>query len=142
MSQKNQLGSRIMEPMNHELLLIKAFVIKERQERYINLIATAKGRKKFRTYTPHFKDLNAKYCTPLHSLRSYSQLHELLKSDGAFDMCYIISENSQYDTKSFSLINAAMQLFNSGIACFISCIPGKLVYYAGEEGDQRFLLKA
>lgn len=128
--------------MNHELLLIKAFVIKERQERYINLIATEKGRKKFRTYIPHFKDLNSKYCIPLHSFQSYSQLCDLLNSEGAFDICYIISENSQYDMKSLSLINATKQLFNSGIAYFMSCVPGKLVYYEGEEANQRYLLKA
>jgi len=129
-------------PMDHELALIKSFIIKEKQERYYNLIATERGRKKFRIYIPHFKDLNTKYCTPLHSFPTYSQLHDLLKSEGAFDICYIISENSRYDMKSISLINATAQLFNSGIAFFLSCVPGRLVYYEGEEMNQRFILKA
>ena len=69
--------------MEHENLLIKTFVIKERQERYLNLIVTGKGRKKFRTYIAHFKDLDGKYCTPLPYLQSPLQLHDPVKSEGA-----------------------------------------------------------
>ena len=128
--------------MEHERLLISAFVIKERQERYINLIATKKGRVKFRTYIPHFRDLNVKFSIPLPSLQLDSQLHDLLKAEGAFDTCYVISENSRYDMQSLSIAIATKQFFNSGIAFFLSCIPGKLVYYEGEDTNQRFLLKA
>ena len=127
--------------MQHEELLIKSFVIKERQERYLNLIATEKGRKKFRTYVAHFKDLNITYCLPLNKLRTHSEFLSLLKSEKAFDPCYIISENSNYDMKFLSLLNATQNLFNSGIAYFLSFIPGKLAYYEGEEPDQKFLLR-
>ncbi len=127
--------------MEHEQLLIKTFIIKERQSRYLNLIATAKGRKKFRTYISHFKDLNIQYCIPLNSIKSYSQLYDLLKSEGALDLCYIISENSNYDMRFLSLFDSTQKMFNSGIAYFLSCIPGKLAYYEGEEINQRFLLK-
>jgi len=128
--------------MDHELLLIKAFVIKERQQRYINLVTTAKGRKKFRNYISHFSDLNANYCVPLHSFKTYSQLYDRLRSEGSLDMVYIIAANSQYDMQSLSLLDATKQLFSSDISYFISCIPGKLAYYEGEEKNQRYLLKA
>jgi len=128
--------------MDHELLLIKAFVIKERQQRYINLVTTAKGRKKFRSYISHFNDLNANYCIPLHSFQTHSQLYDRLRSEGSLDMIYIIAANSQYDMQSLSLLDATKQLFSSDISYFISCIPGKLAYYEGEEKNQRYLLKA
>jgi len=128
--------------MNHEILLIKTFVIKDRQERYLNLIATEKGRKKFRTYLSHFRDLNSKLCSSLHTLQSASELHDILKSAGAGDLCYIISENSKYDMRSLPVMDATKQLFNSGIAFFLSCIPGKLAYYEGEDTNQRFILRA
>ncbi len=129
-----------MQSMEHELLLIKTFVTKERQERYLNLIATEKGRKKFRTYLSHFNDLNDKYCIPLRSLDSYCLLYDLLKSEGAPDVCYVISENSKYDLKTLPIMDATKQLFNSGIAFFLSCIPGRLAYYEGEDSTQRFVL--
>src|SRR5271155_561698 len=108
--------------MEHEVLLIKNFIIKDRQQRYLNLFGTERGRQKFRSYLSHFKDLNSKYCTPAHSLQSYSQLHDLLKSAGAGENCYIISENSKYDMRTLPVMNATQQLFNSGIAFFLSCI--------------------
>jgi hypothetical protein len=128
--------------MEHELLLIKQFIIKDRQERYLNLIQTDKGRKKFRNYISHFKDLNSKYCIPVHTLQSHIQLCDLLKLGGAPNASYIISENSKYDMRSLDIIDAAKQLFASGIAFFLSSIPGKLVYYEGEEVNERFILKA
>lgn len=130
-----------MKSMEHELLLINSFVIKERRERYINLIATEKGREKFKNYISHFKDLNGRYCTAVPYLESCSQLHNILKSEGGGDVCYVISENSKYDMSCLSLKDATTQLFSSGISFFLSCIPGKLVYYEGEEFNQRFILK-
>ena len=127
--------------MQHELLLIKTFIIRDRQERYTNLISTKKGRIKFRQYIAHFKDLNYTYCTPLSFIQSDSQLFDLLKADGAPDLCYVISENSKYDMRCSSLVNLTQELFNSGISYFLSCVPGKLAYYEGEGFDQRFLLK-
>jgi hypothetical protein len=128
--------------MDHETLLIKNFVIKDRQERYLNLMATAKGRKKFRTYLAHFKDLESKFCQPVHKLQHSSELIVLLRSAGSPDLCYVISENSEYDMKTLPLADAVQRLFNSGFAFFLSCLPGKLAYYEGEERYQQFLLKA
>jgi hypothetical protein len=126
--------------MHHELLLISSFVYKERQDRYKNLIATSKGRKKFRTYIAHFKDLDSKNYTLINNCQSYLQLYHLLKSNGAPDTCYLISEHSDYDMKNLHLLQATENLFNSGISYFISCIPGKLIYYEGEELHQKILL--
>jgi hypothetical protein len=128
--------------MGHEILLIKRFVVKDRQERYLNLMSTANGRNKFKTYLAHFKDLDGKFCQPVHLLPSSSELVDLLRSAGSPDLCYVISENPRYDMKTLPLADAGQHLYNSGIGFFLSCIPGKLAYYEGEEPHQRFLLKA
>lgn len=126
--------------MEHEYSLIKAFVNKERQERYLALISTEKGRQKFKTYLSHFKDFNNQPRS-IPSLSSYTQLYDLLKSSEAPDDCYVICENLKYDMKVLPLVDATKQLFNSGLAFFLSCIPGKLAYYEGEDSSQRFILK-
>jgi hypothetical protein len=126
--------------MEHEHSLIKAFVNKERQERYLALTSTEKGRRKFKTYLSHFKDFNNQNCSPIPSLSSSTQLYDLLKSSGAPDTCYVICENLKYDMKVLPLMDATKQLFNSGLAFFLSCIPGKLAYYEGEDSSQRFVL--
>jgi hypothetical protein len=128
--------------MEHEILLIKQFVVKDRQDRYLNLLQTDKGRNKFKSYISHFKDLNKKYCIPAYTLHSHVELYDLLKLEGAPNTCYIISENSKYDLRFLDITDAGKQLFSSGISFFLSCIPGKLAYYEGEDINERFLLKA
>jgi hypothetical protein len=124
----------------HEQLLIENFIYKNRQERYLNLLQTKKGRVKFRKYIPHFKDINTQFCRNIKNLNTPGELHEILKSEGASDICYIISEHSDYDSLSMNLSEAIQLLLNSGIAFFLSCIPGKLVYYEGEDTNERYLL--
>jgi hypothetical protein len=131
---------RSHKSIEHEDFLIKAFVSKERQERYLSLISTEKGRKKFRTYLPHFKDLNTQYCSPSPLSYSHLQLYNFLNELGASDICYVICESKKYDMTSLPLIDALKQLFNSGLAFFLSCTPGKLAYYEGEDSSQRFIL--
>lgn len=126
--------------MEHEISLIQAFTLKERQERYLNLISTKKGRIKFRTYLSHFKDLNLKYCKVNIINQDANEVYNILKSKGAPELCYIISEHDQYDQKIVPLSRAIMLLFSSGISYFISCIPGQLAYYEGEEVNQKFIL--
>jgi hypothetical protein len=45
------------------------------------------------------------------------------------------------DMKTLPLLEATEKLFGSDIAHFLSCIPGKLAYFEGEEAYSRFLLK-
>jgi hypothetical protein len=128
--------------LNHEINLIKSFVIKERQQRYTGLLSTEKGRSKFRSYIAHFKDLNSQYCTRLPASVSQSvDLYNLLKSKGAPDTCYIISSNSSLDRKELLLKEATETLFHSGFDYFLSCIPGKLAYFEGEELGSFYLLQ-
>lgn len=128
--------------MENEFLLIKKFVIVERQDRYLNLITTKKGRIKFRKYISHFSDLNTSYCTALNHLKSSKQLYDILVSKGASEGCYIISENSKYDMIYLPLWKAIQILYGSGMGFFLSCAPGRLLYYEGEENNQRFLIEA
>jgi len=131
-----------MFQMDHEICLIKSFVIKERQQRYINLIATKRGRIKFRSYIAHFNDLDNQFCFPLiKNLVNPNGLYELLNLNGAPETCYVISEHDKYDQNELHLKDAINELFLSGLAYFISCIPGKLAYYEGEDLNSRYTLQ-
>jgi len=126
--------------LSHEVSLIKSFIIKERQQRYLDLLSTPKGRIKFRSYIAHFKDLNYQFYSELpDSINQAIGLYNLLKSNGAPEFCYIISSNSKFDKKDMLLRDALNNLFLSGIEFFMSCIPGKLAYFEGEDG--RYLLQ-
>lgn len=125
----------------HESLLIDSFIIKSRQHRYIELINSRKGRIKFRKYIAHFKDLNEDLALNVSAIcNSYDQVFSLLISKFDIDRCYCISENSKYDQREFFLSDALKELYNSGISYFLSCIPGKLVYYEGEDFNRQLIL--
>lgn len=127
--------------MVHENTLVRSFIYKEKQERYLNLFKTEKGRIKFRKYIPHFHDLNIKYIEPINFIYSPQELINLLKSKNAPAMCYVICENSKYDAQLVELNDVIKKLFNSGFAYFLSCIPGHLVYYESEDSSERILLQ-
>jgi hypothetical protein len=127
--------------MIHENTLIQSFIYKEKQERYLNLFKTKKGRIKFRKYISHFSDLNIRYIQPISSIHSYQELINLLKLKNAPTMCYVICENSKYDAQLTILSEIAKELFNSGFAYFLSCIPDHLVYYESEDSSVRVLLQ-
>jgi hypothetical protein len=64
-------------------------------------------------------------------------LKDLLFNSGASPDCYVISEDSDWDGKYFLLEKAIERCFGLGLGMVISCIPGKLGYYQGEEGGGR-----
>ncbi|GAC1426034.1 MAG: hypothetical protein NVS1B13_08570 [Flavisolibacter sp.] len=126
--------------IDNTLKLIESFVIVDGKERYINLISTKKGRLKLRLYIAHFKDLNGEYNLKLSlEQQNPNTIYKILKSHGASDFCYIISENFFFDEQNLSLLEALNELANSGIGYFLFCIPGKLVYYEGEDINCRFI---
>jgi hypothetical protein len=125
---------------DHERLLIQNFVYKDRQERYLNLNQSRKGRIKFRKYISHFKDLNKDFVIAVPNIQTPHELYTILKSKGANNSCYIISEHSDYDGLCVDLDEGINSLFHSGISYFLSCIPGVLVYYEGEDKNQKLIL--
>ena len=67
--------------MNEEQVLFAAFVIPTKRERYVELLATKRGREKVRSALDHFKDLDARFCrrVPGVDANAAAVLHELRK---------------------------------------------------------------
>ena len=127
--------------INHEELLIHAFIIKQKRERYLNLIASSKGRVKLRAMLPHCRDFD-QLC--LHKISADKQhiadIMALLKKHNAPAECYIIAERANYDETTMPLYEAFENIFGSGLSFIISCLPGKLAYYEGEDAGERYIL--
>jgi len=64
----------------------------------------------------------------------------LLLSKNAPDVCYLISESTSLDGKVMPLEEAINKIVGSGIATIVSCIPGELAYYEGENLKNRLIL--
>ena len=64
---------------------------------------------------------------------------ETLKTKGAPEKCFAISEDDELDGKELVLSQALASIFGRGIGTFLSCLPGRLAYFEDEDG--RFILE-
>ena len=123
----------------HEVALIKAFIVSRKHPRMISLLANQNRRDAIVNKLSHFRDLDPRWAHRLlPSIHNASAIEELLRSKGAPTICYAISEDSSIDGRFLPLIDA-LTTADSGFGTFLSCIPGRLAYFEGEDG--RFLLE-
>jgi hypothetical protein len=130
------------EPMNlHEEALVKAFVEKSRQERFLTFLADPKKRRKFTDELAHRRDrfLQPKFFRSIPPSQQHPPgLFALLKSLGAPDSCWVVSEG-HLDGREVALSAALKEVVGYGMGTLISCIPGRLAYFESE--DERFILQ-
>ena len=128
------------EQTEHERQLIRAFILPQRQGRYLELLAKPKRRKDIVDALAHFKHLDMRYAVQIPGpQRRASGILELLQSKGAPETCYAVSEDSELDGKEISLTDALGSIVGCGMGTFLSCIPGRLAYF--EDEDQRWILE-
>jgi hypothetical protein len=126
--------------MNHEEAAIKAFIIPNRQERYLSFLSNPKRRSRFTSELAHFKALNPDYLLSIPSdQQNPSSVVKLLVSMGAGPKCWIISEWDKLDAQEMDLETALRETIGYGMGTIISCIPGRLAYF--EDEDVRYILK-
>jgi hypothetical protein len=128
------------EQAEHERQLIRAFILPERQDRYMELLARPKRRRDITDALAHFKHLDMRYAVQIPGPQRRAEgILDLLKSKGAPETCYALSEDSELDGNQISLTDALASIVGRGIGTFLSCIPGKLAYF--EDEDQRWILE-
>lgn len=59
-----------------------------------------------------------------------------LKTKGAGNTCYVISEDSDLDAISMDLDAAIAAFCARGMRTIVSCIPGQLAYYEAEYANE------
>ena len=125
--------------MNHEEELIKAFFVPTKRERYLEMIANPRKRKKFLLELSHFKALDPRYCFAVPKVEhTAEQIAAFLTRKGAMPSCRIMSEDSDLDGKELPLLEALKKVVGYQMGTFLSCVPGKLAYF--EDEDDRWIL--
>jgi hypothetical protein len=127
---------------DHAAAIFTAFIVPNRRERYTNLLKNAKSRSKLRTYLAHFRDLDPRYATRIvPSNLENRAIAEQLRKRGAPASCYVLAEVAELDGQTLSLDEALDAVVGQGGGAFLSCVPGKLAYYEGEEPGERYILE-
>ena len=108
----------------------------------MSFLASAKHRRKFTVELAHFKGLDERFSQsiPPKSAHTVKEICQLLKSMGAGQTVWIISELASLDGRELGLEEALSQVRGREIGSVLSCIPGKLAYFEDEE-KQRLLVR-
>jgi hypothetical protein len=126
--------------MNHEESIVRAFILPNRQERYLEFLTKPKRRAKFIAQLAHFRHLNPNFAFSIPgSQTNPSSLLKLLTAKGASSKCWVTSENSALDGREMDLEAALKETIGCQMGTFISSIPGRLAYF--EDEDSRYILE-
>lgn len=127
--------------MSEEVDLIRSFVLRQKRDRMITLLASRKGRSKVTSSLAHFSDLDPRWVLPIAPAQHNApDIERLLRQRGAGETCHVVSENGSLDGRRFRLSDALHMVVGKGMGTLISCIPGRLAFFEGEDPSDRCLL--
>ena len=124
-----------------ELKVIKKFVDKAKQHRYVQFVSSTKNRHKFISELPHFNSFRLDLFTPVYSHAEQAIL-EVLQNNGVADKtCYIVSENKDIDTKTLNTKEAISEVLGYGMGTILVFGDAEIIFFEGEEMNSRFISK-
>jgi hypothetical protein len=101
----------------HEEAVVRAFVVKERRERFLDLLPNPKQRHKITESLAHpnpawFDSRCVRSIPPAH--RGAEAIAKLLHAKGAGKSCWVISEDSRFDGRELELDSVLRELVGYG----------------------------
>jgi hypothetical protein len=125
---------------DREEALFLCFILPQRRARYLAILASPKRRDDITRSLAHFPHLDMRYAVATPPSQHHARdIFNILKSKGAPDICYVMSENIDLDGKEMSVEKVLKKIVGCGIGTFVSCIKGKLGYF--EDEDHRWILE-
>jgi hypothetical protein len=122
----------------HEEAIIRSFIVREKRSRYLELLGNKKRRAEVTDCLNHFQDLDPRYSMIVPST---ANVVGLLQAKGAPDTCCVISDIRDIDGQTMLLQEAISTIEHEGWGTLVGCIPGRLAYYYGEQGERRLILE-
>ncbi len=118
---------------------IKKFVVKDKQERFLNFLNSKNNRSKFTKELYHFADFNPKLFCKIHGNENERDLIlSRLKTKPKLKNCWIISANPESDSKQVE-ISDAIENYVGQEGSILIFGDAEIIYYEGEAPDQRFI---
>jgi hypothetical protein len=142
--------SGLVSATEYEQATIRAFFLRDKQERFLSFLANPKNRRKLTKELAHFRWFDPRFATPVswkvdptlklwdRHVQGIENIVRLMRSRGAGQTCFVISEDDKLDGREIDLNAALETISGSGMGTILSFVPGKLAYFEGE--DDRLLL--
>ncbi len=108
---------------------IRAFIKREKRERYLSLIANSKRRAKFLNCLNHCDDFDNRF---VETLASTCNVGVRLADCGAPPECYLISDVLTLDRQTMRCTAAIDAIEIAGFGTILCCVPGRLACYIEE----------
>src|SRR5947209_1237700 len=110
---------------------VRAFIIRQRRNRFLELLPNPKTRYKITNSLAHpnpgwFDMRFVKSIAP--SLNNPISIAQLLHKKGAGRTCWVISEDRRFDAQELELKFILDEVVGYGMGTILSCIPGKLAF--------------
>lgn len=113
------------------------------RRRYLSLLE-ANRRERFRSDLPHFKHLDPHTAKRLSLTGKHAEqlesLHRELRAHGAPDVCVVFTGDSDLYGQPIPLHEALEKVTGQGMGAFVSCLPGRVGYFEGEERGTGYVL--
>jgi hypothetical protein len=128
--------------LEQEAAFIRAFITPAKRDRLVELLGRPKRRQDVLRRLYHFADLDPRFIGNIPAAEdSVEGVEALLRSKGAPDMCYAISTDLELDGRTVTLREALTRIRGRGHGTLLSCVPGSLGYFEGEEIGARYVLE-
>jgi hypothetical protein len=124
-----------------EIKVIRKFVEKAKQHRYIQFVSSTKNRSKFIKDLPHFNFFNWDLFDAVKGNEEQIILKALQRNGVAYKTCYVISENANIDAKTLDTKVAISETVGSGMGAILVFGDADMIYFESEEMNGRFISK-
>jgi hypothetical protein len=127
-----------MQPQT-EHLLIKKFIIKEKQERYLNFLSKERTRNSYTSVLYHFRDFKWNLLREITGRESASQaILAKLKGSKHISTCYVISANAEIDGLTLSIADAVENVVGQEGTILVFG-EAEAIYCEGEAPNRRYI---
>lgn len=116
-----------------EEAFVRAFIVPDKQDRYLQLLASPSRRKKILGVLYHSLDTISQRATRIENRDHTSErVEQLLRRKGAGPACYLISPETELDQQEMPLREALETLIDQDGTAIVCCLEGRLAYYKAE----------
>ena len=124
-----------------EIKVIRRFVAKAKQDRYIQFVSSPKNRQKFINDLSHFNFFQWDLFEAVNGIEEQI-IRQALQKDGVDEKtCYVISENSDIDAKTLNTKEAISETVGTGMGTILVFGDADMIYFESETMNTRFISK-
>ncbi len=127
------------QQLDLEIKVIKKFIDKSKQNRFIQFISSLKNRHKFIAELSHFDCLKSNLFVEVNGKEQQMIFAALLKNNISSEICYVISENSQLDCQILNTFYVLKEVIGQGNGTILVFGNADLIFYEGEGPKSRYM---